>query len=474
MINLFIAIAIAGLIYYWMKVCFLKPPKFGRFTARNFFKQTFRIIADGNKEELLALAQELMREIPRIVARCPIRQRRVSHDESESSITDVEALAHDLLFLLSDSRFCNLVAEELPTFPAYLVEQTVQFRQFDIPAPLIIRKMVIALLSNRKSALFVENEWLSQGYIGQVKPITKSIFFNWSKIEKLERGVDSPLDMQYPYAQTWDRDTWRVYFGAALQYLNGLVEEELYQQMPSGLRYIFKTTKVAYRAIGYQAEFSDPIDPRNPYWHAKEANNFLAELVNTLSPFDDLVFFIRKDEYHYGHDIASEIASISMDAIFAASEVNTTDFRMWDIQHNLVWSPIEWRTARDTQITRMSRRKLRRMIWEEIKQMNSLPNYRGARCIRFCLNVLDFYDESIHRRHVLKDDSWPLTKVVSNWVRKNYQDLVVTHPPIAEAILPAGIEYDQEEQVLIRTSDNIFNNTKNIRKFYVEPTSKIN
>ena len=102
--------------------------------------------------------------------------------------------------------------------------------------------------------------------------------------------------------------------------------------------------------------------------------------------------------------------------------------------------------------------------------MDRFPNYKGARYIRFCLNVLDFYDESIHRRASLDRDSWTVTKVVSRWVENNYQTIAKTHPPVAEAMLPANIEYDPAMQILIRTKDNSLTGVPRVKKFKLKPS----
>ncbi len=117
----------------------------------------------------------------------------------------------------------------------------------------------------------------------------------------------------------------------------------------------------------------------------------------------------------------------------------------------------------------MVRRKLRRMIWDEIAQMDRFPNYKGARYVRFCLNVLGFYAEEVHRRDGLERDSWVLAKVVSDWVARNYQTLVETHPPVAAAMLPANVEYDQKKQVLVRTKDDSLTGIPRVKEFPLEP-----
>lgn len=142
---------------------------------------------------------------------------------------------------------------------------------------------------------------------------------------------------------------------------------------------------------------------------------------------------------------------------------------MWDVQRNTVWAPIENHEVRDTKIMKMVRRKVRRMIWDEIVRMDDFPNYKGAAYIRFCLNVLGFYDESVHRRNTLEKDSWTLAKIVTRWVEEKYQTIAISHPPVAEAMLPANIEYHRDAQRLVRTHDDTLTGVPRLKTFDLDP-----
>ncbi|UWQ50138.1 hypothetical protein K3720_01650 [Leisingera caerulea] len=174
-------------------------------------------------------------------------------------------------------------------------------------------------------------------------------------------------------------------------------------------------------------KYKNTFDPHNPYWHAREANHFLKVLIKVFDEAGERVYFQRRDDIFFGNDLSSRIANLFHRAVFHASGVNTKEFRMWEVQHNLVWSSIERWENKDSKIMKMVRRKLRRLIWNEVKDMDIFPNYKGARYVRFCLNVLGFYDEAIYRQSGVKNESWTLAKVVSDWVAKNYQTIVQTH-----------------------------------------------
>lgn len=274
----------------------------------------------------------------------------------------------------------------------------------------------------------------AQGYTGKVKPITRSIFRNWHKLEAYEGGCEAPLDLDYPHAHSWDTDTWMVYLGMAREYIRGLVASKDGNPDARGMFYALKTTESAYEQIGDLRKYENTFDPYNPYRHASAANDFLKDPVKIFDETGERMCFRRRDRYFFGNGLSSETANLLFEAIFSVSDVNTKEFRMWDVQHNLVWSPIEGSEVRDTEIMKMVRRKLRRMIWTEVLRMDEFPNYKGARYIRFCLNVLGFYDEKVHRRDMLDREAWTLARVVSGWVARNYRSVAESHPPVAEVM----------------------------------------
>ena len=468
-INYLITAAIAFLILYWMKICFIKPPRFSRLTAKHFFQQAYIHIANGSKEEILALAREIMREAPRLIHHTPRIKRHHFEDDKPVKLSAVQTHAHFLNSLLSDTRFCDAVAKEIPSFPAHMVEVAVELERYDAPIQLMVKRTVIAMLSNPGSALFVENEWLGQGFIGNTKPITRSIFGNWHLLEGYELGLEAPLDLGYPYARGWDTDTWRVYFGMAREYVRGQTSKGRANWDARGIHHILQTAEKAYEQLGDLKKYEDTFSPYNPTWHAMEANEFIKDLVKAFDESNGWVGFDRRDNFRYGHDLSSSLAALLFETIFKAAQVNTKEFRMWDVQHNTVWSPIGMNEVKDTKIMKMVRRKLRRMIWKEIVRMDDFPNYKGAAYVRFCLNVLGFYDERVHRNDTLERDSWPLAKVVAGWVKNNYQTIAISHPPVAGAMLPANIEYDRDAQTLVRTHDDTLTGMPRLKSFALDP-----
>jgi hypothetical protein len=139
--------------------------------------------------------------------------------------------------------------------------------------------------------------------------------------------------------------------------------------------------------------------------------------------------------------------ALVFEIIFAASNVSSPDWTAWSIQHNLVWSGI-FAFGRDP-ADKIVAMKVRRLLYDEIKEMNEFVNFKGARILGFCLNVLGLTPVNRHANSQRAD--YPLQIVVLNWVKSNYQRLLADYPNVAHVCLQGSVSYDAEKHSLVKT-----------------------
>lgn len=456
LINFLIAVSLTGLILYWLKVCFYRPPKYGSKTAKRFRQIAFSYIINGSEEEMFAFAGETMREMGRIIEHCPSLKPGTGEDKDVAERSDVEQSTLELIYLLADSRFCDLITEKLPSFPAHLMDTLVAQKRYELPTAVIIKRFVVAFLSNKNSAIHIENEWLSNSYVGQVKPITWSIFGSWHLFERLETGLDSPLDFRFRYNLEWDTETWRTYFGCCLVYIEGLIRSSESTYFRSDFRNIIGTAEGAFDDLGIYNNTNDRRINHEIYFKAKYTSDFLNDMLKLVE--DSGKFqptFNHLDKYHMGRDISSELAGLFFKAIEKSAENKSHDFMdVWTVQHNLVWTAMHHHETKDLPIMRMTRRKVRRHIWNEVRRMDKSPNYVGAKLISYCVNVFGFYDSVHPKSGGSRSDYVAISKLVTRWLKSNYTSLAETHPPVAEACLPFNVVYDAAAKELVRTKED--------------------
>jgi hypothetical protein len=88
-----------------------------------------------------------------------------------------------------------------------------------------------------------------------------------------------------------------------------------------------------------------------------------------------------------------------------------------------------------------------RLLYNDVLEMNRSPNFKGARILGFCLNVL-----GLER---IKDDCFKdtraLHKAILTWTRKNFARLHDYDPRVAEACLVDDTTYDAANHRIVRT-----------------------
>jgi hypothetical protein len=145
--------------------------------------------------------------------------------------------------------------------------------------------------------------------------------------------------------------------------------------------------------------------------------------------------------------VIDRLAELMFELVFDASAVTEPLDTAWWVQHNTVWhhffsfdqlSP-EWRIVHF---------KFRRLVFDELKRMEEYPNFKGARIIGLCLNVMGVSNEV---KSGLDRGYLPLRRVLLRWIKRNYLKLLEVHPPVAEACMSGGISFDAGRHVILKT-----------------------
>jgi hypothetical protein len=154
-----------------------------------------------------------------------------------------------------------------------------------------------------------------------------------------------------------------------------------------------------------------------------------------------------KEPYSLKATIYDQLADLAADVIFAAAAVTKPTSLAWSIQHNSVWYSLTRSGGARSSAWGAVRFKLRRLLYDDIKELESFPNFKGARILGYCLNVMGLK----MREERLYQEMRPLHSAVLRWTKRNFASLLSVHPPVAEGCLVEGITYDQERNRLVRT-----------------------
>ncbi len=431
------AVLFLMIISLWAYFGFISPPKFGKNNYKQFLHQLYVRILEGNVDILKEVASEIIPSIRDIVA-------HASGDKSEC-----KDYAHDIILLIGNKRFCEVVAEYHPNLIIKLYEsltteniQTLPFRQFT-------KNTATAAILNPNSLLHHEGDGFSSGLIGYIKPLSIAMFADIDKLETLNRQFASPLDADLPLFNL-KHEQFQVYCDSALIAIESYLNKGWWCKHSFAINNAFAKIKDNSK---YLHEINN--NPTNYYDLERYQNfsvavEFVTSVIEVLEKHPSVADFTphklrkRKNEIHQNVDLYDLVAGLMFELTFSAANINVDNDTCWSIQHNTCWSGFIGH--RDSKVSYYILKKYYRLMYDEIKRMEKFPNFKSARILGFCLNI---FGVTIPTKAAYGKEYYSLRKVVIHWTIHNYENIRKEYTRVAEACLIGGITY--EDNKLIKT-----------------------
>ncbi len=433
----------------WMWFAFIRPPTYGRYNAERFAQVLYRVILKGAPEELAVIADELAYSTRALVRHATDRGRvknyRINRDEVDKKVPPkVEGYANDLLLLIADRRLCRTIVESSPGTALAVFRAMAEMKKYGIQVETFAKNIVNEAIANKDSFLFHEAEGYQSGLIGYHKPLSQAMFSRYEMVETIGTLLDPDINRN----GGWDAAQWEAYCRVVLMTFRNYVEE-------GSTDHSF----VLYRAKGYIENAASDLYSLNELASAWDTDSsrrlrvvveFIADAIKILNEKGipgHVRLRVREKHGHPRETFYDHIASLIFEVIFHASAVRSPQWGCWSIQHNSVWSKLFNFDNLDGAAGRIIKFKVRRLLYKEISRMRLFANFKGAKILGFCLNVMGLAIRKVD----YDKDSLALQKAVLAWTRKNYVWLHAFNPRVAEACLVDGMTYDQENQRLVRT-----------------------
>ncbi|MBY5819286.1 hypothetical protein HFN60_27210 [Rhizobium leguminosarum] len=420
-------------------VALISPPVFSSWNAERFFSVHYSLIHEGNAEKLIIVAEELRRSAGRIVNSAS----KIGNTPDKKVSVDSK-FAYHFLLLIGDRRFCRLVVDKVPSLSLVLFDEFQKHPRADLPVFQFARNIGQQFILNLSSSYYQEDSGYYSGLLGYDQPVTRAVFGNYRFIERCaERGA-SPLevDLQGELSGEQTEGACR----AGLAYLKG------YLETTKGRRHSHSyALHRLLAALGHTAGGVHVLDGKTDYYEhpsyhrLKAVTNFVRKAISLIDEHADPPESIKPHEHW--HDVYDGIADLVFEVVMAASSVKSPDWTAWAIQHNTVWGQIFGFS--DGRASRIIGKKVSRLLYNEIREMDEWPNFKGARALGFCLLVLGL--SPIERRRGYRKEDSPLQALAARWASKNYARLLNDHPEVAAACLMGSVTYDNVGQRFVKT-----------------------
>lgn len=133
--------------------------------------------------------------------------------------------------------------------------------------------------------------------------------------------------------------------------------------------------------------------------------------------------------------------------VFSAAYIDGPPDKAWSIHHNSVWGDF-FERSNDNRVWKIVQFKLRRLLYEEIRDLESVPDNKAARVLGICLNVMGL---KVGKRSGYGREHVALKAAVLAWTQRNYLRLREVNAEIADTCLIGSITFDAEHSRLVKT-----------------------
>ncbi|WP_454757212.1 hypothetical protein [Cupriavidus campinensis] len=434
----------------WTWFAFIRPPIYGRHNAERFAQTLYRFILKGSPAELAIIADEFAYSARALVRHATDRGRLKNYrlereEERKKNPPKVKGYANDLLLLIADKRMCRAIVESSPGTALAVFRAMAETKKYGIQVETFAKNIVNEALANKDSFLYHEAEGYESGLIGYHKPLSQAMFANYEMVET----IGSLLDPDIYGKREWDAAQWEAYCRVVLMVFRSYVNEGY-----GGHSFVL------YRAKGYIENAASDLYTLNEHTSAWDTDSFrrlrvviefvkdAVKILDEKGVPDHVRIRVREKHGHPRETFYDHIASLIFEVIFHASAVKSPQWGCWTIQHNSVWGELFNFNHLDGPAGKVVKFKVRRLLYDEIADMRRFPNFKGAKILGFCLNVMGL---TVTQGNYDKD-SRALRKALLAWTKKNFAWLHGYNSRVAEACLVDGMTYDVENLRLVRTS----------------------
>lgn len=439
-----------GLVVTWMYYAFIKPPIFGRNNYEKYSKELYRIVLKGSEAELPVIAHELASSAKSLVA-LAAGWNKVKAEAKGELKPRAEGYASEMLLLIANRRFCRHLVASSPLTAIRFLDAVAKLKAYHVPIGLFAQNVSTEAIQNKDSSLYHEDEGYYSGLLGYIKPFSHALYGNYELVEKLQHH--SPLDIHYKSVWAWDADQFETYCRVTQMTLRSYLEGGHWGQHSYVLARALHEIRAA---IGRAIRDIDKLDDDyfgDAWYRLHTGVDFIKESVNAIGeltpPPEARTLRVRPQERNrlMDEDLYDGLAETMFDVIHSAAYIEGPSEKAWSIHHNSVWGDF-FGLGNEGRAWKIVQFKLRRLLYDEIRDLESMPNYKAARVLGICLNVVGL---KIGKRSGYDRDYAALKTAVLNWTQRNYLRIREVNPEIGDACLIGRISFDAERSRLVKT-----------------------
>ncbi len=439
--QMFLGSIFFSLISSWIYFSFIRPPRFSRLNYKKYHEEIYNLIVKGSDAELEMLAYEIGRSAENLVL-------YAQEERGKRSKQDISIYANEILLMIANAKFCRKIIQSCPNTAIIFLSEVSRQKKYRIPIDTFAMNISKEAIMNKDSLLYHEDDGFDCGLLGYVKPFSVALYGDYKFLASL--GHQTPLDVNYKVVRQWDADHLEAYCRATLVAFQSYLEHGSWWNIPSPLYRAFDVIENACNSLYEINEIPNPDRNDDRLRRLDVVMEFIRDAVAAVNSSKNIPDKISKrlGEHRSPQDPLDLIALMMFEIVFHASSISRSDFLGWHIQHNRVWSDFSWFETTYPKVHKYLMAKFMRLIYDEIKDIEKLPNYKSSKIIGFCLNVMGF---NMARRTGLDVQFFPLQRLLLKQVQKHFIKVRKEMPEVAKAMLVGTLSYDAKNKRLVKT-----------------------
>ena len=425
----------------WIYYAFLRPPTFSKRNQIKYINALYKYITKGVEQELAIITDELGRSASALI----------KHSGKGDGVTT--QVANDILYLIGNKNFCRILVTTSPRTATYLFVSTDIYKKYDVPLHQFSANVSQEVIKNKNSIIYHEDNSYYSGLMGEIQEWSKSFYGNYLLIDTLHDNHLSPFDFNYKSFLSFDSEQWDVYFRASTIYLNEKLIAEKFIDTNSVLTSILEKISLCTQDTYLIDKLEDESIRNELVDKLKSSIDFIGDMFEITSKLKakTLYQYSVRDRGRYNFDIHYYVSEALIELIFKASQCQADNFSTWHIQNNIVWHGIfsPHREIRGDFYNKAIRKTIRK-IYNELKSIENIANFKNTRIAGLLLNILGlnqgpcFATRGNRRLMLIKN----LTQKI---IKENFVVILEQQPEVAQNMLPKCISYDPEKKCLIKT-----------------------
>lgn len=213
--QIILASCLLSIIFYWVIACFIRPSKFHRFNHKKYREAFQKVIVLGRSQEMTSIAEDFALSIQNVV-----RWSQNRYDNDIAAMPEKVKDAIRIIELMGNEKFAKVVVNNNVSIAQKLFESVNQQKKYNIGLNAFAENFITQALLNEDSFLFDESK-LSNGVIGEVKPIISSIYSDYNLI----KNIPILLMPHYSLTRTWNSTQVKAYTSILLESIKTSLKE---------------------------------------------------------------------------------------------------------------------------------------------------------------------------------------------------------------------------------------------------------